>query len=373
METENIVMRKLITVFAVFFCIKAQMQAQVQIQTTLPTVGLVQKNQLWNLLLINSTGNNLTGRLELVLFDRQTSRELMTASSEELTLAKGPSAININKVGPVIYNYIGIEPDRNINSLLPVGPYSVCYTFVRNPNSEKREMLAEECVGFDVEPLSPPMLMFPADSAILEIAPSQFSWTPPVPAALLNRLNYEILITEVLPSQKATEAIQENISFFNNDRLATNSMTYSGAQPAFEKDKWYAWQVIAKDAGNYAGKSETWVFKVAATKPAQEPVNATPYVQLRKSGAEKTVAAGAVLRFSYLNQLADSAVTMTVTDISNSANNKSQPALLALERGLNYIQKDISKFVKIQEGHVYLLTLENSAKEKWTILFEVKK
>jgi hypothetical protein len=247
--------------------------AQVQIQTTLPTVGLVQKNQLWNLVMINSTAAPLSGRLELVLVDRQTSQELMTASSAEFSLAKGSTVLNVNKAGPVDYNYIGIEPDKNINTLLPVGAYTVCYSFVRNPGTDKSETLAEECADFDIEPLSPPLLSFPADSSLLETAPTQFSWMPPSPFALLGRLHYEVVITEVQPSQQAAEAVEENIPLFSNTQAWNNFITYTGAQPAFEKEKWYAWQVIARDDNNYAGKSEVWVFKVVKEDPVQKIIN----------------------------------------------------------------------------------------------------
>ncbi|NOT50234.1 MAG: hypothetical protein HOP10_03045 [Chitinophagaceae bacterium] len=366
-------MRKLVISFCAITCFVTSVSAQVQIQTTLPTVGLVQKNQLWNLALINNTGNALVGRLELILYNRQTSQELMTASTAEFSLAKGPGVINVNKVSPVNYNYIGIEPDKNINTLLPVGPYSVCYTFVKNPNSDKREILAEECAAFDVEPLSPPMLSFPADSSVLLTAPTQFSWTPPTPVVLLNKLHYEILITEIQPSQKAAEALEENMPFFSNDQAWNNFITYPAAQPSFEKDKWYAWQVIARDDNSYAGKSEVWIFKISDQKPAEAAINAASYVQLAKNGAEKTVAANGILRFYYFNQLSDAAVSITVSDVTEKRTTEATTFSLPLARGQNYLQKDISKLVKVQEGHLYMLTLENSAGEKWHIMFEIKK
>ncbi|HMK24825.1 MAG TPA: hypothetical protein VK483_02260 [Chitinophagaceae bacterium] len=367
-------MRKTIVILSFFVSLTGtDMFAQVQIQTTLPTVGLVQKNQLWNLVLLNSSNSLLYGRLELVLFDRQTSQELMTASTAEFSLVKGSVIINVNNLSPVQYNYIGIAPDKNINTLLPVGAYSVCYTFVRDPNTDKREILAEECVSFDVEPLSPPMLSFPADSSVLETAPTQFSWTPPTPAVLLNRLHYEVLITEVQSSQKAAEALEENIPFFSNDQAPNNFMTYPAAQPAFEKDKWYAWQVIARDDNNYAGKSEVWVFKVAKQNPVQAIINGTAYVQLQKNGSEKTIAPNGNLRFYYFNQLADTAAVVTVTDLTEKTKKDDVVFTIPLARGQNFIQKDISKIIRWEEGHVYKWQLQNSAMEKWNIMFEIKK
>jgi hypothetical protein len=366
-------MRKLFTAISFGACMLTGASAQVQIQTTLPTVGLVQKNQLWNLVLANSSGNAMTGRLEMVLSDRQTSQELMTATTTEFTLSKGSLLVNINKLNPVSYNYIGIEPDKQINSLLPVGAYTACYIFVRNPNSDKREIMAEECVAFDVEPLSPPMLSFPADSAVLDINPTQFSWTPPTPSALLNRLHYEVLITEVQPSQKAAEAVLENIPFFSTDQAPNNFLSYSAAQPAFENDKWYAWQVIARDNNNYAGKSEVWVFKVKKPSTEAEKLSGLPYVHLKKNGAERTVAPNGTLRFYYFNQSADKTVSLSIEDLTEKTNAKAATSTMEIARGDNYLQKDISRMVKAEEGHVYMLSLRNSAGEKWYVMFEVKK
>jgi hypothetical protein len=365
-------MRKIIVILS---CLVAGMslQAQVQIQTTLPTTGLVQKNQLWNLVLLNNSNSNLEGRLEMVLLDRQTSQELITATTGVFILSRGSQAVNVNKLNPVQYNYIGMEPDQHINNLLAVGAYTACYSFVRNPNSDKRELLAEECVAFDVEPLSPPVLSFPADSSILETPPTQFSWMPPTPAALLSRVHYEVLITEVQPSQQPAEALEENTPFFSNAITPDNFMTYPAALPAFEKDKWYAWQVVARDDKNYAGKSEVWVFKVASANAVETILNSTPYIQLKKEGSDKTVAPNGNLRFYYFNQLADSAVTVSVTDLSEKSDNDGYVFKQSLVRGKNYLQKDLSRVIRIQEGHIYKLMLQNSAGEKWYIMFETKK
>ncbi len=156
------------------------------------------------------------------------------------------------------YNYIVSGIGNRLQGLIPAGSYMACYRLV---NSTSKDNLAEECVPFDAEPLSPPMLIFPADSAQLEAAPNQLSWTPPAPDGMFDRLHYEIVITEINEGQKASEAIQENLPFYSDGSLYTNVMNYSGTGSSFEKDKWYAWQVIAKDDGNYAGEKRSLGFQ----------------------------------------------------------------------------------------------------------------
>jgi hypothetical protein len=79
------------------------------------------------------------------------------------------------------------------------------------------------------------------------------------------------------------------------------------------------------------------------------------------------------LRFFYFNQLADTAAAVTVTDLSEKNNTDEVKFRLNITRGENYIQKDIRKLMKIEEGHLYMLALENAAAEKWYIMFEIKK
>lgn len=265
--------------FSIILTMLLRAGAQVQIQPTLPTAGLVQKNQLWNLVALNGNPNPVQGKFELVIRDRASGIELMTATTTTVTIPKGSAQLNVNTLNPIQYNFLGMEPDKNLNGLLPAGAYIACYAFT-GIFGHRVERLAEECIRFDVEPLSPPMLAFPSDSSVLEIPPSQFTWTPPAPASMFNRLRYEMLITEIRPGQKAAEALQDNISFYSTAGIAGNLQTYPAALTPFEKEKWYAWQIIARDDRNYAGHSEAWVFKVKQPDSVAIRIETPQYILL---------------------------------------------------------------------------------------------
>lgn len=245
--------------------------AQVSLQPALPTSGLVQKNQLWNILLINNAGASYSAKIDLILTDRNTGQEILTAGTGQFTLPAGAKQLNADAVMPIQYNSVNGSFDTRFQGLLPVGNYTACYSLSGIGNKEV--LLAEECLSFDVEPLSPPMLVYPEDSALLEPTVSQFSWIPPTPSGIFSNLHYEILITPLNEGQSAQDAIQENLPFYNQDNELGTSLVYPASAPAFEKDKWYAWQVVAKDDKNYAGKSEVWVFKVLANKKTEPSVN----------------------------------------------------------------------------------------------------
>ncbi len=272
-------MKKLL--FILLFFTEAAM-AQVTMQPGLPAMGLVQKSQLWNVLLVNNGPLPYNVKLDIVLTDRSTGLETMTATSGIFELKPGAKQLNMNLAAPVQYNYLGIAVDSRIQNLLPPGTYTACYLLVAT--GLKEVTLGEECVSFDVEPLSPPMLIFPSDSSILKETPSQFSWIPPTPAGMFNNLRYEVIITAINEGQKAAEAIEENLPFFNDGNQLMTNLVYPAASNKLEKNQWYAWQVIAKDDKSYAGKSEVWVFKMDSELKDPGNIN-TSYAAL-KSVAE---------------------------------------------------------------------------------------
>jgi hypothetical protein len=366
-------MRKLLLILPAIALTVNVIRAQVHIQTTIPTVGLIQKNQLWNIVLVNGTATAIEGRLELVLRDRQSGMELLTAATSYFSLPKGSLSVNINSLNPIQYNYLGMEPDKTMNGLLAAGPYLACFSFTRSA-SEKQEILSEECVAFDSEPLSPPMLMFPADSAELDVSPAQFTWTPPLPGAMFNHLQYEILITEIIPGQKAAEALQENMSLYSPAGIDNNFLTYPGSLPAFEKGKWYAWQVIASDDKNYAGKSEVWVFRVKAQVPLSPMAEMTPFVKMKTSNPEKSIAPDGFLKLAYTNETSDSTAIIELTDLTSSgARQKPISFSVPVKPGENLIQYDLRKMLGTpDETKVYQAVLRNSRGETWYMRFSVR-
>ncbi|MBS1512425.1 MAG: hypothetical protein JST86_16385 [Bacteroidetes bacterium] len=247
----------------------APVLAQVTLQPNLPVAGMIQKSQLWNIMTVNNSNKQYECVLDMVLRDRNTGTELMTAATSMFTLSPGARQLSTNVLNPIQYNYILTGFSTKLQDLLPAGNYTVCYSLSVFTN--KTERLAEECVQFDAEPLSPPMLIFPADSSVLESNPQQLTWTAPMPEAMFDQLQYDIVIAEVQEGQKADEAIQQNLAFYSDGAVYNNVLNYSSAYPAFSKDKWYAWQVVAHDGRNYAGKSEVWVFKVGATTGKASP------------------------------------------------------------------------------------------------------
>jgi len=342
--------------------------AQVHIQPSLPTVGLVQKNQLWNLLLINGTTQPLSGRLELILRDRQTGTEMLSATTTIFTLSKGSMQVSTNLLNPIQYNYTGIDLNSSINNLLSVGTYTACYSFVKQ-YTDKQESMAEECVSFDVEPLSPPMLMSPADSSKLDIQPAQFTWLPPTPVEMSKHLSYDILITEIKPGQKANEALQENIPFYSSSDLKNNFLSYPATLPSFEKDKWYAWQVIARDEVNYAAKTETWTLSIRSPLPPKIETANVSYILLKPNddhgGINLITDRNLNIKYYSFDKEHESLIRLL-----NSTGQVLQEVKQKISYGDNFLALKLTN--NFFQGQVYTIEITDEQNIKHTALFTIK-
>lgn len=346
-------------------CITLCLHAQISIQPTIPAVGLVQKSQLWNILVVNSTNVSYTCRLELMLKDRMTGQDILTAATGQFTLAVGAKQMNVNSLNPIQYNYLSTGLDSRMLDLLPAGSYNACYTLTLM--GVKDEHLAEECIPFDVAPLSPPALIFPADSAKMETPSKQFSWTTPTPSGMFDKLFYELIITEINENQKPAEALQENLPFFVNSQLFNNSFTYPSSANQFEKNKWYAWQIVAKDDKSYVGKSEVWVFQISQEDKKVEPTNES-YIFINSNGSDTKSfqVSGKMANIKYYSF--DREFTAQIT-IKTTDGKTIQQIKQKLMYGDNYFQIPMSH--ALQVGHTYKMEIEDANHKLTTYQFSV--
>lgn len=357
-------MKKIICTAILITLFKGVVIAQITLQPTIAAAGLIQKDQLWNILAVNSSNTSYDCRLKLILLDRLSGQEIFTATSAQFTLTSGAKQININTVNPVQYNYLTGNQNNNFQGLIPAGSYSACY--VLTLASTKDANLAEECISFDAEPLSPPLLIFPHDSSRLEASPAQFSWTPPTPVTMFDRLQYEILITEIHQGQKAAEAIQENIPFYNAGNLPANALSYPGTANSFEKDKWYAWQVIARDNRQYAGKSNVWVFSIGTQPHSNNPISDI-YLLLQTEKKGTYQLSNRTLHLKYFSPFRDYKGQIT---FRNEKGNVIRTDKLKIRQGDNYLDFPLTS--RFQSNTVYQVTITDKEKKSHSLTFRIQ-
>jgi hypothetical protein len=363
-------MKKLIACMVATLLLQQFVAAQITIQPNLPTVGMVQKSQLWNVLIVNGSNSRFTCKLTLLLTDRATGQEIMSASTGLFVVSNGTKQLNADVLNPIVYNFFNSNTDNRIQNLLPVGNYNACYAVIIE--DVKITTVAEECVSFDVEPLSPPMLVFPADSSVLEQSPNQLSWIPPTPNGLFTNLRYEVIITPINDGQKPNEAIQENIPVYTDPYQLNTAMNYPAAVATLEKDKWYAWQVVARDDKSYAGKSEVWVFKIRNEK-LEKIINEAPFIKVSNQPQATTTVHQGVVKLEYYHPLAEGVIKVTITNENTKGNRQSFAFELKVKPGQNFLTYDLHRKMNLDEAAIYKVMVENSNNEKYEMYFKPKK
>lgn len=275
-------LKKIITLFA--FCIPIVMQAQITISVQLPPAGMIQKDQLWNLVLVNNGNTAIEANILLNLQDALTGQSVLSAASRGILLSKGVKMLNIQDVQPVQYNY---GTAIMSNNYLPPGSYIACYSVSRNI-SDRTEVLADECVRVNINPLSPPLLNSPADKSVLNNIYPQLTWIPPAPLDMFDNISYDVAVAEVSEGQSAIEAIMYNTPAYIKNHINTTYDNYPSSYSKLEAGKTYAWQVTARNGQSFAAATEVWTFSIAKDS-VKTGIAYSSYILLKSMNGERGI------------------------------------------------------------------------------------
>ncbi len=255
-------------------------KAQVTVNVQLPPGGMVQKDQLWNLVVVNNNNSTIPdAAITLDIQDAVTGQTVLSAVSRSFILGKGVKVINIRDVQPLQYNYLAAELT---GMYIPLGTYIACYRVIKN-DVKGSLPLGDECVRITISPLSPPLLNAPADRAVLETNYPQFSWLPPAPLDMFSSLNYELLLTEVQTGQSPAEAILYNTPVYTNHNLRITFENYPASFSRLKAGQQYAWQVTARNGLNYSAQTEVWSFSIKPADSANSILSSASYIMLNRS------------------------------------------------------------------------------------------
>ena len=343
-------------------------KAQIVMTLQVPPVGVLVKNQLWNMLLVNSGRNSQLIEISLVLSDQKTNQPVLTATTAPFLLDKGARQIQAKDLGAINYTYNGPASltDHDPNGMLPAGTYQACYSIV---NGEKGVALAENCILIAVDPLSPPLLNSPANEGSIYTAYPQFTWLPPAPVSVFSDLSYFLVLVAVLPGQATADAIEQNIPVYSGGLLRNPFLNYPSSYRSLDTGQLYAWRIVAMNNGQPTAMSEIWTFKVVVPpKPALSPGYAA-YIELRRGLDASLATAGGSLNVTYDNAAADTVVHYTISGIQDAGNPVVQKGTLSLRRGRNWLTVPLTKGA-YSKDKLYLFQFTNSRNELWNIKFK---
>lgn len=352
--------RKIILSAAVIF--PFLLNAQVTMSAQLPPAGMVPKDQLWNLVLVNSKADILNVHIKMNLQDATTNQVVMSANSGDFLLGKGVKPITVKDLQPILYNYN--LPDFS-KAFLPMGSYLACYQLYK-VSGEKEEPLSDDCVTIHVDPLSPPLLNSPIDSAEIQTSYPQFTWMPPTPINMFSSLSYDITLVEVLPGQAASEALQHNTPIFSKSNIVQPREDYPSSFSKLDTGKIYAWQVIARNGLNYAAKTDVWTFQLKKEDKAEPEIITDSYILLQSDLLGTYTIRKDFLHVKYFSFDKEHESVVVFTDEKENIIHQESRKVL---QGDNYFDFSVSK--KFQTGKIYQVTITDLTGKNHRLKFRI--
>lgn len=351
-----------------FLCslfLSLKLSAQVVMAVQVPPAGIIQQSQLWNMVLTNLYSYPVNVNLMMRVSDAGNGQGVFTGVSRGLVLPAGAKQIQLKDVRPVEYEYLSPVADRRENALLAPGRYTVCYSATIMGDKTDRPA-SEDCRSFTVEPVSPPMLNTPVNSALLDITLPQFTWLPPAPLTLFSDLNYDLVVVSVDESQSAEEAVQVNMPVYRVSNLRQPFMSYPAGAPALDTGITYAWMVTANNGRQFAAQTNTWTFRIRNNGLLVHD-DLTSFVQLKRNGNE-IVNSGATMKCSYVNDAGDTKVKYEIISLEDN-NRIVRHGNVALQPGTNMMALPLEKGSRLSSGKLYQFNLYNGRGETWELKF----
>ncbi len=358
-----------------FLCTTLGLKAQVLINIQLPPSGVVQKPQLWNLMVTNTGKFNISAHINLMMTS-QSGQQILSAKSITYNFPPGNTLLNASSLAPIQYAILTTDwiMDAGQNGFLPPGIFQICYTLT--PDDGSHLASAVQCNTISIEPLSPPRLISPEDRAQIDSnSIPQFIWIPPAPLNLFSNLTYDLYLVQVDSFQTAAEAVQMNIPILYQQNISGNNLLYPLSAPALQQDVKYAWQVTAKNNQSPVAVTETWMFTLKKAPVKNTDSSDLPFVRLEKDDQSGYAIVAGKLKFAYTNEAADTVWNVSFFDI-----NSRQPRTITspmdsipLRNGLNLVQIDLTHNNQFIDRHLYLMEIRNSRQEVWRLKFEFLK
>jgi hypothetical protein len=347
----------------------ACLHGQVTLSLQVPPAGVMQKNQLWNMILVYTGDNPMNVYVGLSFLNAKDNRPLMTATTRPFLITKGARQLSATDIAPVHYNYLSslFDVDRSPDGFLPIGNYKACYTVYKNEKDILAPM-AEDCIPVEVQPLSPPLLNTPADASAIETPYPQFTWLPVVPMNLFNNLNYDLLLVEVLPGQTKGDAIQKNLPLYNIGNNKTPYNNYPASNKSLDTGRVYAWRIVAKNEDEFVAQSEVWTFKVTReSKPKTDPKNDS-YVLLQNDLEGVYIIKENTLHIKYFSFEKAFETNVFFTDENGQNIHREKRAII---QGDNYLDFKING--RFQADKIYQVTLIGLDNKKHVLRFSISK
>lgn len=365
--------RSLQLIIPLLLSVSFTVQAQVNIQFT-HTGYITSKDQLWNIMLVNTGATLNPVRVEISLRNIANNQPLCKFTSRGFPLNAGPKVLSLQDALPVqTINYSPGFTDPGPYGVLPAGKYMMC-TDLYQFDGELWTNIGNDCDEVEVVAFSPVILTLPEDMATLENTNPMLTWLSPLPVAQFTQLQYDLLIVPVNKDQTAVDAIERNIPLVTATNIPATAYSYLSSFPALQPGKIYSWRVTAKNNGSIVSVSETWTFSIRNTETVSLKIKPIVYTPLKRGDNNSFVTTTGEIGFEYLNMLNDGQVTIRIIDhkATQPAKRLKTEIQQKLVYGQNYIAIDTREQFGLETNRSYQVVLTNSRGEEWTMNFYLK-
>jgi hypothetical protein len=351
----------------------ATAQAQVSVQFT-NTGYLLTKDQLWNVMLLNTGTPVDAARIEITLSDVTSSQLLCRFTSRNMSLPTGPKNITVQDALPVQTTvYSPGFTDMNPYGVLPPGRYYMCIDVLRFAENTYTSV-GDACEDIEAVAFAPVQLTLPENGAVLESRTPLFTWLPPMPVTQYGQLQYDLKLVELLHNQAAVDGIDNNAPLLTAAAVQGNSYNYLPSMPALKEGHVYAWQVTARNGSQPISVSDIWLFSIADSNRVSRAAKDGVYSPLKKEITSSFITVTGDLNVEYNNETNEREVLAKIIDINatNPSTTVKATFTLPLVYGPNFISIEAKETYHLQNGKFYKLIVTNAKKEEWMITFLLK-
>lgn len=360
-------------VILMLFLFKATHAQNLVVNAFIPPGALIQKEQLWNVIISNPGTSARSCQLSLTILNKANGSRMLTALTNMIVVPGGTRQIQVADVMPVVYNSLNEHVQLGGAGFLPVGLYQVCYEAV----GDKGMSYGSSCVDVQVDVLAPPQLIFPENKSEVKEQYPVFNWIPPAPLTLVPKLAYEYKLVKVNKNQTGADAIRDNVPVYRAGKLPNPAFNYPASATALEKQQVYAWQITAQTTGADI-KSDVWTFSITDKEETKlRSVDGTAYTKLAiKNEQVSYTVVSKTLKFSWNNESLDSLFQIRVLDVTGGNHipvSIKEKAVPVFSPGNNLVDMDLPQAGDFIQKHMYEFCLTDKQGQEWKMLFEYNK
>jgi hypothetical protein len=250
---------------------------------------------------------------------------------------------------------------------LPEGEFEYCYELtVTESKPAIAQDFYENCFHLSLQPITPLLLVDPADRENICNTRPSFTWQPPLPVDF--KAQYQVIVVEVKDKQAPIEALSFNQPVINASGMRNTRLNYPAQAKELEKGKTYAWQVYYSVNRRLIQKSEIWTFTI----DCEEDNEITPdesYRELKPGVEGDYYVAKRKLRFAISNPYNDGELKYTISAFESPNKPIKQLPVLKAVTGFNKFSIDLYEMRAFKNGTQYLLTVELANGQKLILRF----